>query len=184
MKTTKNKQSGKNETIVLGCGCFWCTEAIYKRIIGIISVMPGYAGGITKNPTYEEVCAGNTGHAEVIQIRYDVNKIDLTVILDIFFASHDPTTYNRQGNDVGSEYRSIILYTTQEQKSIAEACIQSVQKNYGKPIVTEVEKLNDFYPAEDNHKDYFAKNPLQPYCMLVILPKLAKVKKKFKDRLK
>ena len=170
----------KTATIVLGGGCFWCTEAVFKMISGVIKVTPGYAGGNVINPSYHQVCSGSTGHAEVIKIDYDSSKVKLDKILDVFFTSHDPTTLNRQGNDIGSQYRSIILYTNKEQKDLAESYINKIQKDYDKKIVTEVKKLVKFYPAESYHQNYYEKNSNAPYCQLVISPKIEKVKKKFK----
>jgi peptide-methionine (S)-S-oxide reductase len=148
-------------------------------IEGVVKTMPGYAGGTTKNPTYEEVCSGDTGHVEVLQVEYDPKIVALDKLLDVFFTMHDPTTIDRQGADVGSQYRSIILYTSDEQKRGAENFIKGIQKNFGKPIVTEVKKLDKFYPAESYHKDYYDKNKINPYCMFVVKPKVDKVKKKF-----
>jgi peptide-methionine (S)-S-oxide reductase len=167
------------ETIVFGGGCFWCTEAVFSMIEGVVKTMPGYAGGTTKNPTYEEVCSGDTGHVEVLQVEYDPKIVALDKLLDVFFTMHDPTTIDRQGADVGSQYRSIILYTSDEQKKGAENFIKGIQKNFGKPIVTEVKKLDKFYPAESYHKDYYDKNKINPYCMFVVKPKIDKVKKRF-----
>ena len=161
-------------TLILGGGCFWCTEAAFQMLK--IKVTPGYAGGNTKNPTYDEVCYKNTGHAEVIKVEYS-KPITIEKILDIFFKVHDPTLLNRQGNDVGSKYRSIIFYTTEEQKKKIDIFIKSLQNNFEKPIVTEVKKLDKFYPAENYHKNYYKNNPLQPYCMFVIRPKINKLKK-------
>jgi peptide-methionine (S)-S-oxide reductase len=148
-------------------------------IEGVVKTMPGYAGGTTKNPTYEEVCNGDTGHVEVLQVEYDPKIVALDKLLDVFFTMHDPTTIDRQGADVGSQYRSIILYTSDEQKRGAENFIKGIQKNFGKPIVTEVKKLDKFYPAESYHKDYYDKNKINPYCMFVVKPKIDKVKKRF-----
>ncbi len=166
---------------VFGGGCFWCTEAVFKMLKGVYSVVPGYAGGTAPNPTYESVCSGTTGHAEVIRIEYDPVQVNFETLLTVFFASHDPTTLNRQGADVGTQYRSIILHTSPEQKSAAEKFITEINasSDLGKPIVTTVEPLNIFYEAEDYHKDYYARNPKQGYCQAVINPKLAKVKEKF-----
>ncbi len=161
-------------TIVLGGGCFWCTEAAFSMIN--VKVTPGYAGGNTKNPTYHEVCSGETGHAEVIKVEYS-NSVKIEEILEIFFKVHDPTLLNKQGNDIGTQYRSIILYTTEEQKKKINLFIKKMQKDFEKPIVTEIKKLEKFYPAEDYHKDYYKNNPLQPYCMFVIRPKINKLKK-------
>ena len=176
MKTT--------DTIVFGGGCFWCTEAVFKMFKGVIETTPGYAGGTKANPTYEEVCTGTTGHAEVLKVDYDASAVSLDVLLEIFFAMHDPTTPNRQGADVGNQYRSIVLYRSKEQKEAVLDYIKKIQKDFDNPIVTEVKRLDAFYPAEKYHKDYFKRNPLQPYCLIVIGPKVSKIKKKFASLLK
>ena len=175
---------GKNrptttKTIVFGGGCFWCTEAVFSMFPGIIKVEPGYSGGKSKNPTYKEVCSGETGHAEVLRIEYNPETIPLEKLLEIFFAMHDPTTPNRQGADQGSQYRSVILYSEDEQQRAAESYIKRISGDYKKPIVTEIKKLDVFYPSEEYHKNYYKKNPLQPYCLLVINPKINKIKKEF-----
>ena len=167
------------ETIILGAGCFWCTEAVFKMFPGIKSITVGYTGGTTENPTYAQVCYGHTGHIEVAKISYDPAKIKLETILEVFFKMHDPTSKDKQGADSGSQYRSAIFYNNAEQRSVIEKCIKEEQKNHEKKIVTEVRKLEKFYPAEDYHKDYYKLNPLQPYCMLVIRPKVGKIKKEF-----
>ena len=167
------------ESIILGAGCFWCTEAVFKMFPGIKSITVGYAGGTTENPTYEQVCYGHTGHIEVAKIVYDTTKIKLDTIMEVFFKMHDPTSKDKQGADAGSQYRSAVFYNDAEQKSVIEKCIKEEQKNHEKKIVTEVRKLEKFYPAEDYHKDYYKLNPLQPYCMLVIRPKVGKIKKEF-----
>lgn len=174
------------DVAIFGGGCFWCTEAVFKELRGVISVLPGYSGGTTKNPTYDEVASGRTGHAEVIRIEYDHSKISYLNLLTVFFASHDPTTMNRQGNDVGSEYRSVIFFTTLEQKTEAEKFIAELNASseYGDPIVTALEPFLEFYEAENYHRDYFKNHPDNPYCELVINPKLEKVQKKFADLLK
>ncbi len=174
------------EKAVFGGGCFWCTEAVFKMLKGVTSVMPGYAGGTMKNPTYEDVCAGTTGHAEVIQIEYDPAVISFHDLLTVFFASHDPSTVNRQGNDVGTQYRSVIFYSTPAQKQDAEFFIQELNgsTSEGKPIVTEIAPLDMFYPAESYHQDYFARNASAPYCQLVINPKLDKVQHSFEKLIK
>ncbi len=173
------------KTIVLGGGCFWCTEAVFKMLKGVESVLPGYSGGSSK-PTYDQVSSGNTGHAEVIEIKYDPTKISFEDLLTVFFASHDPTTLNRQGNDVGTQYRSVIFYTDDAQKKSAEKFIADINDSskLGKPIVTEVSPLKEFFQAESYHLDYYAKNQGQAYCELVINPKLEKVQQKFADLLK
>ena len=169
----------KTEIIVFGGGCFWCTEAVFTMFEGVIKTTPGYAGGTTKNPTYEQVCSGNTGHAEVLKVEFDPIKAPLEKLLEIFFSMHDPTSINQQGADYGSQYRSIILFTDSKQKKVIENYIKDIGKNYKKPIATEVKKLEGFYPSEDYHKDYYKNNPFQPYCMLVIRPKIDKIKKEF-----
>ena len=177
--------AGKKETVVLGGGCFWCTEAVFKMLRGVISVVPGYAGGTTENPTYEQVCGGTTGHAEVIGIEYDAQKISFRDLLTVFFGSHDPTTKNRQGSDAGTQYRSVIFYTAPEQKNEAEAFIKEINDSHpsGTVVVTEVLPLAAFYEAENEHRDYFARNQGNPYCEIVINPKLEKVKQKFAELL-
>ena len=172
------------ETAVLGGGCFWCLEAAFQEIAGVVRVVSGYAGGHKANPTYEQVCAGNTGHAEVVQVDYDANIITYTDILDIFWSLHNPTTPDRQGNDVGPQYRSLILYVTDQQREQAEASRSQTQKLWPEPIVTEILPLDTFYPAEDYHQNYFVNHPEQAYCQIVINPKLVKLRQKFRARLK
>jgi peptide-methionine (S)-S-oxide reductase len=174
------------ETATLAAGCFWCVEAVFDDLKGVKDVISGYSGGHTDNPTYREVCNGDTGHAEVAQIKFDPKEVSFRDILHVFFAVHDPTTPDRQGNDIGSQYRSAIFYHTDEQKRIAEETIKEVESEavYDDPIVTEVKPLEKFYPAEDYHQEYFANNPNQPYCTAVVAPKVAKFRKKFVDRLK
>lgn len=172
------------ETLVLGGGCFWCTEASYQLLPGVKSVVSGYAGGTTENPTYKEVCSETTGHAEVIRIKFDPEKITLREVLDFFWEIHDPTTLNRQGADVGTSYRSIILYANEEQRATAEASLKSVQAIFRDPIVTEIVPLKKFWPAEDYHQDYFAKNPSQGYCQAVIAPKIRKLERKLEQKAK
>lgn len=173
--------SSKKEIIVLGGGCFWCTEAVFKMMRGVTSVLPGYAGGTKENPTYREVCEGTTGHAEVVQIEYDPSLVMLRDILTVFFGSHDPTTLNRQGADVGTQYRSAIFYTTDAQRDIALTMIKEINESSekGDLVTTEVVPLNTFFLAETYHQDYFAMNKEAPYCQLVINPKLEKVQKQF-----
>jgi peptide-methionine (S)-S-oxide reductase len=179
-------KNSKSTVAVFGGGCFWCTEAVFDELRGVKSVIPGYAGGSTKNPTYEEVCGGRTGHAEVIKIDFDPGEISFKDLLTVFFATHDPTTLNRQGNDVGTQYRSAILYADEEQKREAEVFIEELNdsKAYGKPVVTTVEPLGEFYEAEDYHQKYYARNPYQPYCQYMIPPKLQKLHKQFAELLK
>ena len=171
---------------VFGGGCFWCTEAIFKALDGVLVVKPGYAGGAVANPTYLEVASGKTGHAEVIYIEYDPEKISYNDLLTVFFTGHDPTSINKQGNDVGTQYRSIIFYTTEEQRREAEKFIVEINTSNisGKPVVTIVEPLDSFYEAENYHHDYYAKNKNTPYCQIIINPKLEKVHKEFEKLLK
>lgn len=174
------------EVAIFGGGCFWCTEAIFKMLKGVVSVIPGYAGGTKTNPTYAEVSSGGTGHAEVTRVEYDPSQISFRTLLTVFFATHDPTTLNRQGNDVGTQYRSIILYTTSMQEEEAEKFIHEIDASTkeGNPVVTEVKPLAEFYEAENYHRDYFARHPNKTYCELVISPKVEKVQKEFAELLK
>ena len=174
------------ETATLAAGCFWCVEAVFDDLKGVESVESGYSGGHTENPTYREVCSETTGHAEVIQLKFDPEVISYKEILQVFFSVHDPTTLNRQGNDIGSSYRSAIFYHTDEQKRIAEEVLKEVEAEgiYDNSIVTEVSSFDKFYVAEDYHQEYFANNPNQPYCAAVVAPKVAKFRKKFLERLK
>lgn len=176
----------KKEVIVLGGGCFWCTEAVFKMMRGVTSVLPGYAGGNKENPTYREVCDGTTGHAEVVQIEYDPNAVTVRNILTVFFGSHDPTTLNRQGADVGTQYRSVVFYTTDAQRDDAVAMVREINESstQGTSVKTEVLPLPKFYVAENYHQDYFAQNKEVPYCELVINPKLQKVQKEYTALLK
>jgi len=175
----------KTEVVVFGGGCFWCTEAVFKMLRGVLSVLPGYSGGTVENPTYEQVCDGNTGHAECAKVDYDPSLVKFRDLLTVFFGSHDPTTLNRQGPDVGTQYRSVIFYTTPEQKTETEKFIAEINASNkdGKPIVTQVLPLGKFYEAENYHHDYFAAHPGNPYCEIVINPKLEKVKEKFAELL-
>lgn len=163
------------QSIVLGGGCFWCVEAAYRRINGIVSAQSGYAGGHVENPTYRAVCGGTTGHAEVVRIEYDPAVVSEDQVLDFFWEVHDPTTRNRQGNDIGPQYRSIILYADEAQRDRARASLERAQQRFRNPIVTEIEPLEVFYAAEDYHDDYYEQNPGQGYCRLVIAPKLKKL---------
>lgn len=167
----------KFEQATIANGCFWCTEAIFEDIEGVIDVVSGYSGGEIDNPSYEEVCSGNTGHAECVQITFDPEKIKFEELLDIFWKTHDPTSLNRQGADIGSQYRSVIFYQNDEQKRIAEQSKNAVSKYYEKPIVTEIVPLKRFYKAEDYHQDYYKRNPNAAYCRFVIAPKIEKLKK-------
>ncbi|MCR4306503.1 MAG: peptide-methionine (S)-S-oxide reductase MsrA [Candidatus Yonathbacteria bacterium] len=173
------------EEAIFGGGCFWCTEAVFKELKGVVSVAPGYAGGTKKNPTYDEVSDGTTGHAEVIRIEYDPALVSFRDLLTVFFATHDPGTLNRQGNDVGTQYRSIILYTNETQKEEAMRFIEEVNASNkeGNKATTEVKPLDVFYEAESYHKDYFERNPENRYCQLIINPKLEKVQEKFAELL-
>ncbi|MEK7538958.1 MAG: peptide-methionine (S)-S-oxide reductase MsrA [Patescibacteria group bacterium] len=180
------EQNIKNNSVaVFGGGCFWCTEAVFKMLKGVASVDPGYAGGKTKNPTYDDVSGGMTGHAEVIRIEYDPSLVTYKNLLTVFFGSHDSTTLNRQGNDVGTQYRSVVLFTTLEQEREAHAFIAELNtsSSEGAPVVTEVVPLDVFYPAEDYHKNYFARNKDAQYCQIIISPKLEKVQHKFAELL-
>jgi len=179
-----SSSKGAFQVATLGGGCFWCLEAAYQQIRGVEQVVSGYAGGTTTNPTYGRVCGGTTGHAEVVQITFDPTVITYPDILGIFWAIHDPTTPDRQGHDVGSEYRSIILYTGPEQRTEAETSKAAVQELWLSPIVTEIVPLERFYPAESYHQNYFQSHPSQAYCQIVINPKLEKLKAEFATRLK
>jgi peptide-methionine (S)-S-oxide reductase len=174
------------ETATLGGGCFWCTEAVFQELRGVRSVVPGYSGGRLANPSYERVCDGDTGHAEVVQVRFDPTELDYADLLRIFFTVHDPTTRNRQGNDVGTQYRSVILYHTPEQRRQAEAVVAEIDAAHlwRGPIVTEIVPFEAFYPAESYHRDYFRRNPEKSYCQLIVAPKVAKFRAHFQDRLK
>lgn len=172
------------ETATLGGGCFWCLDAAYRQIEGVTDVVSGYAGGARPNPTYDQVCSGRTGHAEVVQVRYDPDVIAYADVLDILWAIHDPTTLNRQGADVGSQYRSVIFVHDEGQRVAAAASRDAAQQYWSSPIVTEIVPLEAFYPAEDYHQDYYAQHPGQGYCQAVINPKLAKVRKRFESRLR
>lgn len=173
------------EVATLGGGCFWCLEAVYVLLKGVARVRSGYAGGHLPNPTYRDICTGTTGHAEVVQVEFNPAVITYREILEIFFTIHDPTTLNRQGADVGTQYRSVIFYHTPEQAATAKAIIQELteQQLWSAPIVTEVAPVPEFYEAEDYHQDYYANNTYQPYCQVVIAPKIAKVRKEYLDRL-
>ncbi|MDG7001481.1 MAG: peptide-methionine (S)-S-oxide reductase MsrA [Nitrososphaerota archaeon] len=174
------------ELATLGGGCFWCTEAVFSELRGIEKVESGYSGGTVPYPSYEEVCTGDTGHAEVVQLTFDPTVISYREILDVFFSVHDPTTLNRQGPDVGTQYRSVIFFHTPEQKLAAEGAIKQIQKSgiWDKPIVTQVEPYKAFYKAEDYHQQYFKSNANQPYCSSVIAPKVAKFRKHYLDKLR
>lgn len=174
------------EIATFGSGCFWCSEAVFSELQGVIGVLPGYAGGKVKNPTYEQVCTDMTGHAEVAQITFDSSVITYRELLEVLFSTHDPTTLNRQGADVGTQYRSVIFYSNLNQKQQAEEIIQELTRDkvFRSPIVTEVTPLDVFYPAEDYHQEYFKRNPSKPYCQAVIAPKLSKFRAHWKSKLK
>ena len=174
------------QNATFGGGCFWCTEAVFQNLKGVTKVISGYMGGKTNNPTYEDICTGDTGHAEIIQIEYNEEEISFNDLLLVFFKTHDPTTLNRQGNDVGTQYRSVIFYHNQEQKKQAEDMIDNLTKDmvFDRPIVTEVTPVSEFFQAEDYHQNYYNTNPYKGYCALVIQPKLAKFTEHFKEKLK
>jgi peptide-methionine (S)-S-oxide reductase len=185
--TTKGKaMEQKFEVATLGAGCFWCVEAIYQRLDGVEKVESGYSGGSIKNPSYEQVCTGRTGHAEVIQITFNPTKLSFKELLEVFFKTHDPTTLNKQGADIGTQYRSVIFYRSDEQRKTAEQVKREtdVAKIWDNPIVTEISPFTEFYKAEEYHQDYYNQNSYQPYCMMVINPKLSKFKKEFSSKLK
>lgn len=177
---------GKIEVATLGGGCFWCIEAAFDEIKGVVKVESGYSGGTTASPTYEQVCTGTTGHAEVVQVTFDPNIISFKEILEIFFTTHDPTTRNRQGADVGTQYRSVMFYHNEKQKEVAEQVIEELgaAKVWDDPIVTQVEPFEKFYNAEDYHRGYFGRHPEAGYCRVVIAPKIAKLRKKYREKLK
>lgn len=182
--STENLQN--YELATFGGGCFWCTEAMFDQLNGVISVESGYAGGHVANPTYEEVCTDETGHAEVIRIVFDPRKIDYEFLLEVFFHTHDPTTLNRQGADVGKQYRSVVFYHSESQKETAEKLIQTLDNEgvFDKKIVTKIEPISNYYPAENYHQNYFENNPQNAYCNAVVSPKVAKFKKKYAEHLK
>ena len=176
----------KDEIAIFGGGCFWCTEAVFTRLKGVVSIKPGYSGGHAEKPTYEQVCAEKTGHAEVIRVQFDPGEIAYKDLLEVFFATHDPTTLNRQGADTGARYRSVILYTSDDQKCQAEEFVKELQKSgeHGSPIVTELAQFERFYEAEAEHLQFYAENPGSMYCRIVISPKVEKLKKEFAQRLR
>jgi len=181
-----NKDLSAFEIATFGGGCFWCVEAVFQRMKGVDTVISGYSGGSIDNPTYKQICTGTTGHAEVIQIYFDPNTVTFEELLEVFFNTHDPTTLNRQGNDVGTQYRSVIFYHSEKQKAIAETYKQQVDKQgvYKSPLVTEISPLKVFYPAEDYHQNYFNLNGREPYCSYVVRPKVEKFEKMFKEKMK
>lgn len=174
------------EIAILGGGCFWCLEAVFDRLDGVKSVESGYMGGQKDNPTYQQVCSGNTGHVEVVRVTFDPNELSYRELLDVFFTIHDPTTLNRQGNDVGTQYRSVIFYTSEQQRKTAEQLIAELNavRHWPNPIVTTVEPAKKFFEAEDYHQEYFANNPNQPYCQFVVEPKVKKFQQKFAEKMK
>ena len=176
----------EDEVVVFGGGCFWCTEAVFAELKGVTSVVPGYAGGHTENPTYRQVCNDSTGHAEVSRVQFDLSQVTFHDLLSVFFATHDPTTLNRQGADRGTHYRSIILYTDDEQRQQAETFVQKLEESgsLGSPVVTEIVPLERFYEAEAEHKQFYMENPDSMYCQIVIRPKVAKVREKFTQQLR
>lgn len=186
MMTPDSTGTSVNEVATLAGGCFWCLEAVYDQMVGVSSVESGYMGGQSPNPSYEAVCSGMTGHAEVVQITFDSKVVSYRDLLDVFFAIHDPTTLNRQGNDTGTQYRSAIFYHSPKQKTIAEEAIAALMKErvYDRPVVTQVVPAEHFYIAEDYHQEYFARNPSQPYCTYVVNPKVTKFRKQFAHRMK
>ena len=172
----------RTRSIVLGGGCFWCMEAALLMVEGVTDATSGYAGGTTADPTYASVCRGDTGHAEVVKVNFDPERVTLEEILDVFFAAHDPTSLNRQGADSGTQYRSVVLYDSGEQRERVQRFIDGIASGYGKPIVTEVKELDRFYPAEDYHQRYFEKNPRQGYCQMVVAPKVEKIKARLQSK--
>ena len=175
--------SAERETAALGAGCFWCVEAVFQQLQGVLSVIPGYTGGTVAQPTYQQVCSGATGHVEVAQIGFDPQHLAFADLLEVFWRTHDPTTLNRQGPDVGTQYRSVIFYHGEAQRVVAEASRQEAAQQWTDPIVTAIEPCPRFYPAEDYHRDYYRLNPGQTYCRLVIAPKLKKFNQEFAGRL-
>ena len=175
--------NGRTETATLGGGCFWCLDAVYRRVRGVTNVVSGYAGGARPNPSYEAVCTGTTGHAEVVELTFDPGVISYREILEVFFGTHDPTTLNRQGADVGTQYRSVIYYHTPEQERAARELVAELEHVFDRPIVTEIAPAPDFYAGEAYHQDYFRRNPAQGYCQIVVAPKVAKLRKSFADKL-
>ena len=186
MSQTNGSSSSGLQQATLGGGCFWCLEAVYVELRGVTKVVSGYTGGTVPNPSYQRVCSGNTGHAEVVQVTFDPAVVTYRELLEIFFTIHDPTTLNRQGADVGTQYRSAIFYHDDDQKRVAEEVIKEITaaKIWSKPIVTQVAPLDVFYAAENYHQDYFANNPMQPYCQVVVAPKVAKFRKQYFEKLR
>jgi peptide-methionine (S)-S-oxide reductase len=187
-KTMNSEQTINSniETATFGAGCFWCVEAVFQRLNGVLSSKSGYSGGSVKNPSYKEVCNGTTGHAEVIQVTYDKTKVSFDELLEVFWKTHDPTTLNRQGNDYGTQYRSVIFYHNDEQKKLAEKYKEEINKSgaYPGPVITEITSFTNFYPAEDYHQNYYNENGSESYCKYVIQPKVEKFEKIFKNKMK
>ena len=185
-KMETKEESGSKESATFGAGCFWCVEAVFQRLDGVISIESGYSGGKIKNPSYREVCEGTTGHAEVCRILYDPKKISFTELLEVFWKTHDPTTLNRQGNDHGTQYRSVIFYHSEEQKELAKKYKDEINKSgaYPNPVITEISPLINYYPAEDYHQNYYNQNGSEGYCRYVIQPKVEKFEKIFGKKLK
>lgn len=186
MSSTDSTATEHSEKATFGGGCFWCTEAVFAELDGVLSVVPGYCGGTTPGPTYQQVCTGKTGHAEVVQITFDPRRISYEKLLEVFFKTHDPTTLDRQGNDVGSQYRSVVFPQDAQQRERAEKAIAALNASgiWDSPIVTTIEPMSQFYPAEDYHRDYYALHGEEPYCRLVIQPKIDKFRKAFSADLK
>jgi peptide-methionine (S)-S-oxide reductase len=182
----KKAEQAKTQLATFGGGCFWCTEAVFLKVRGVKKVVSGYTGGVKLNPTYKDICTGTTGHAEVIQIEFDPAKVTFEQLLDVFFHTHDPTTKNRQGADVGTQYRSSVFFHDEAQKETTKKVIAELDKSgdFDDPIVTTIEEMKKFYPAEDYHQDYFAQNPDNPYCQAVVGPKVAKFQKRYKEMMK
>lgn len=185
-KTDQSPKDARLDNVILGGGCFWCVEAVYSTLDGVVSQQSGYAGGRTESPSYEDICKGNTGHIEVVQVSFDPARISLDRILDVFFASHDPTSRDRQGNDAGEQYRSVVFYASEEQRVAAEAARDRYERETGQVgrVVTEILPAPRFWPAEPEHDDYFARHPWQGYCQYVIAPKVASTRKKFPELLR
>ncbi len=182
----QNENMMEEDTITFGSGCFWCSQAVFERVDGVVSATAGYSGGDVPHPTYEQVCTGKTGHAEVVQVVYNPRKVSLEKLLEIFWKTHDPTTLNRQGADVGTQYRSVIFYHNEKQKAVAEALKKRLEeeKIWADPVVTEISPFKNFYPAEKYHQDYYQKNPSAGYCQFVITPKLEKFEKIFREQVR
>jgi peptide-methionine (S)-S-oxide reductase len=186
MQSSYNQTNGSTEVATLAGGCFWCLEAVFDELKGVTDVVSGYAGGTVANPTYRQVCGGNTGHAEVVQVTFDPREVSFRELLEVFFTIHDPTTLNRQGADVGTQYRSAVFYHSPEQQATAKQVIAELdaERIWNGPIVTELAPIDTFYSAEDYHQEYFKNNPAQPYCQVVVAPKVAKFRKHYLERLK